>query len=109
VKDYVTTLAIDIEKAGYLLRSKSIDQMTQKEDLKRWFDFYIHIIQETIHYQLKKETILTSYGKIIEKLSRYSSRLETHLKYVLELKHLIDMNVMPSLILEHLHQSFLGD
>ena len=109
VKDYVTTLAIDIEKAGYLLRSKSIDQMTQKEDLKRWFDFYIHIIQETIHYQLKKETILTSYGKIIEKLSRYSSRLETHLKYVLELKHLIDMNVMPSLILERLHQSFLGD
>lgn len=106
VKDYVETLSVDREKAAFLLRSKSMDQMTQKDDLKRWFDFYIHFVQEAIHVQIKQETILTAYGKIIESLSRSSTRLESHLKYVLELKHLIDTNVAPALILEQLHQSF---
>lgn len=109
VKDYVEILPLDLEKAGFLLRSQSLEQMTNQDDLKKWIDFYVHFIQEAIHVQLNKETILTSYGKIIENLSRHAKRLESHLKYVLELRHLIDMNVLPALILERIHQSFLGE
>lgn len=101
VLGYLQALAKSKDASIYYIEKEVIPNYKSKEDIRFFLDILVIFLQEILSYQEKSVTYLKSYDSLLESLKELKG-VENSLLEAMNVRGKLDLNINPSLILDHI-------
>ena len=92
----------DKKDAIYFAQTKIVPLVKNKESARFFLDMLVEGFEDILNVQQGKSPFLESYATIFQELSRKLSHVDESLIEILKDRNLLNLNVNPSLLLDHL-------
>ena len=92
----------DKKDAIYFAQTKIVPLVKNKESARFFLDMLVEGFEDILNVQQGKSPFLESYATIFQELSRKLSHVDESLIEILKNRNLLNLNVNPSLLLDHL-------
>ena len=92
----------DNREAIYYFQTNVIPNIKTKESIRYFLDMLSQIYEDILNLQNGRDIILESYGTILDTLSKKLTHVENDIVEILKARNTLNLNVNPSLLLDHL-------
>ena len=107
--EFLKTLVKNEKEAIFIAQNKVSPMINNKESLRFFIDMLTQVLEDVVNYTNHQHIILKSNKELIDELTEKINKPNEVLLEVLKCRGLINLNVNPSLILDHIVYCLLGE
>jgi hypothetical protein len=102
-REFLEALQEDDKRGAiYLAQTKIIPLVQTKEEARFFLDMLAEAFEDILNVQHGKSPFLLTYATIFQELSQKLSHVDESLIEILKNRNLLNLNVNPTLLLDHL-------
>lgn len=109
LKEFLSTLVKNKKEAIFIAQNKVSPMLSNKEALRFFIDMLTQVLEDVVNYSNRQPIILTSNEELISKLKDKIVNPNEVLLEVLKCRGLVNLNVNPALILDHITYYLTGE